>query len=109
MTEQHTPGPWLYSGDEDGDFIVWKSDSDDDFLCNIGGHLASVGVVNGNTIAFDINREEQANARLIATAPELLEALDNLVSMKGSAGRGIFGPEIWDAANAAINKAKGVN
>lgn len=57
---KHTPGPWEY----------YKSP----------GYESSVNLPNGNTInqsfyGGDSSEEREANARLIASAPEMLEAL----------------------------------
>lgn len=66
-----TPGPWTYSGDEDGDFVVWSSEG---CLGNIGGApFAPVySDPKNEMVAFDL---EQANAQLIAAAPELYAGL----------------------------------
>lgn len=59
----HTQGPWSYIGNGD---VVAKSDK----YCGGEKDIASVFLT--------VNDEDEANARLIAAAPELLEALQNL-------------------------------
>lgn len=54
---KHTPAPWSYTSR--GDII---------------GEGATLAVVSSSPITISKN-EEKANARLIAAAPELLEAL----------------------------------
>lgn len=88
---KHTPGPWFVNG-------PWHIQSDT--------KLAVPSIV-GNVLQprnGDI-QEREANANLIAAAPELLEALENILIYLGD----------WDtddeecvAARAAIAKAKGV-
>ena len=95
-TPQHTPGPWFQ---ESPDTV---SDSN-------GGLVAAV--YPGAPRASQID----ANARLIAAAPELLEALQRLLTApEGSTmalGCHDSGPhyvaacDAWDTARAAINKA----
>lgn len=60
---KHTPGPWIYIGNGD---IVARSEN----YCGGEKDIASVFLT--------ANDEDEANARLIAAAPELLEALQNL-------------------------------
>jgi len=64
MTTQHTPGPWKWDGnpcDYDPDQEApWLVDSNDSFPPILGG---------------TIKCQSQADARLIAAAPELLEAI----------------------------------
>lgn len=55
----HTQGPWSYIGNGD---VVAKSDK----YCGGEKDIASVFLT--------VNDEDEANARLIAAAPELLEA-----------------------------------
>lgn len=82
----HTPGPWTHAHDGHGAFSIETDNCD------------------GLQICYVRNRD---NARLIAAAPELLEALDKLAS-------GYLGAN-WDTglqdrirnARAAIAKATG--
>jgi hypothetical protein len=62
MNTTHTPGPWTYKDDFEL-VVVPKNDPQADAICEITGNPS----------------EQFANARLIAAAPELLEALQNLV------------------------------
>jgi hypothetical protein len=91
----HTPGPWEAIGNlvrspmdkESGSGVMLAECADRWFL-----------KVNSD--------EAKANARLIAAAPELLEALQNLLAV---AGVRIDDPRIvqFDAARAAVAKATG--
>ena len=74
MADKHTPGPWWSP-----DGRVVKQDYRP--LTEIGGCIIT-GVLGGSTSGpFFIESDEEvsANARLIAAAPELLEALEALV------------------------------
>jgi hypothetical protein len=51
--------------------------------------------------------DASANARLIAAAPDLLEALEKIASSDGSL-HGTCVRDLKEIARAAINKAKGV-
>ncbi len=95
MSKRHTPGPWILAGkttisNEGGDFC----------LANVGTY----------SIEAD---EAEANAKLIATAPELLAALESFLRAPsiGSNGPGSSTIVVQDfnfrAARAAIAKAKG--
>lgn len=53
-------------------------------------------------VVFTDSKEEEANARLIAAAPDLLEALENIENDDGH-----IPEKIWAMRNAAIAKAKG--
>lgn len=104
MSAQHTPGPWASDGLE-----VW------------GTHAMRINLTSGGTprIAVcdahtDAEREfpAEANARLIAAAPELLEVLKTIV--RAADGRTIPGNLILDensplmeAARDAITKVLG--
>ena len=90
MTNEHTPAPWRVIGSavraERGDEIAYVQrttffNSDD---------LMEAPHVD--------HKQAQANARLIAAAPELLEALEYIVT-------GVVSPEGRRRAEAAIAKA----
>lgn len=68
MKAQHTPGPWKATGNP-------YSDKARDVIAPNGDRIAAL-----NGAAFDYSSEVAANARLIASAPELLAALENMVS-----------------------------
>ena len=97
MSTKHTPGPWKAAGEltKPGDFLIKQDISDGPCY-----HIGEVWNTNGNG-------ENAANARLIAAAPELLDALRTLVQMTENVGeieRFLNGP-----ARAAIAKATGEN
>ena len=74
MSAAHTPGPWALQLLEQGknDYAGWNSYCVRDGKTNV--HIASVGQVDRY-----FERHNEANARLIAAAPELLAALENLI------------------------------
>jgi hypothetical protein len=87
MASRHTSGPWnLFEG------RTWnhvEQDSTGVSICSLPKTEAGL-----------------ANARLIASAPELLEALQALIDMSDSEGL-ICGPRLIDNARAAVAKATG--
>jgi hypothetical protein len=86
----HTPGPWVQDrygslvGSDSKQVVVW-----------------GLGIAHGQR-----NATAEANARLIAAAPELLEALKSIV---GWIEEGGYGAEatIERCARAAMAKAEG--
>lgn len=87
---EHTPGPWAYENYR-GTVHV--------FVDNEGG-TPSICKLVGN--------DKDANARLIAAAPDLLEALEDLFCVADEAYEG-DGKFAWNPSNAraAIAKARG--
>ena len=86
----HSPGPWIavHCADDGGEF--------------------SIHAANGIHVALSIGgtKSEAANARLIAAAPELLEALRGLMKLDEElSSEGAI--EALDKARAAIAKATG--
>ena len=80
----HTPGPWLFVQGGSGDFPVW---------------IVRIGNRGSITLPATAGMETMdADARLIAAAPELLEALERYVHH--------FGDPL-KCARAAIAKATG--
>lgn len=88
----HTAGPWA---------IDWNVSRIDVFSSDAATLIATI---RRSTPSDGIDADARANARLIAAAPELLEALRDLAESVRAAG--ITGPYL-DAADAAIAKAKG--
>jgi hypothetical protein len=102
MTGQHTKGPWRIET-RHGPLDVFGADRQ--FVCEVGFQLD-----NGD------DEREAADARLIAAAPDMLDALKSLVAANEAWNRevaAIVGREPgWtdsylDAARAAIAKAEG--
>ena len=94
----HTPGPW---------FVSMEPDQDEDGWMGVGVYDCDGGVYavvddEPETIARPFC---EANARLIAAAPEMLEALERLVE---AAGPQMAEPDLaLEFARTVIRKARG--
>lgn len=76
MDTQHTPGPWIYARDFDENGKRAKVTTIAmccDFVIGLPARYEG-----GNYRDGDPSGDSEADARLIAAAPELLEALKNL-------------------------------
>lgn len=100
MSTQHTPGPWIIEPKAArGNWLRDKS----------GDYVALVCSRNGKD-----EIEEDRNALLVASAPDMLAALNELLGklevMGGCNDHDMNGESIWpefEAARAAIAKAEG--
>lgn len=90
MKTKHTPGPWQH---------VELIKDRVTILCNGGKQV--VTRIQNTVSEQALSEEDYANARLIAAAPELLEALIGLVLVHAD-----YSDEVT-AAHAAIRKALG--
>ena len=96
MTTKHTPGEWVV--DADGDVCT-------DDLERL------VAAVDWRHVSLR-DGEAEANARLIAAAPDLLAACERFLAAQrmaetdGRAGFGLY-TEAIEAAEAAVKKARG--
>lgn len=119
MITKYTPGPWriidgynIYTelGGQSGDGT--QADSRD------GWHIASIGdtptFVGSDEVV--LGRElKRSNARLIAAAPDLLEALEGMIEVFGVYDQHLYREpfsrsvevELCNQARAAIAKARG--
>lgn len=109
MKTTHTPGPWNitddgYSivGNDGGTLIVSTGKSGWE-------HLAACSAQSGSSLAKDHFPESEANAHLIAAAPELLAALRKVHGY----GRADIGHQqmcdyVSEVASEAIFKATGL-
>lgn len=89
MKNQHTPGPWIFTGNA-GQVFAFNSRK-----------VADCGNCG-------MSKENASNAHLIASAPDLLHALDLLLNKLNA--HGIKNKHLVDAiekAESAISKAKG--
>lgn len=95
---KHTPGPWKVT---DG---TMTSFPDSVYVSGVGrdGFQSVIAILNDDT---GTDHDKRANARLIATAPELLEALVSVYDSR-NAGPGELQPN-WDAIKKLIAKAEG--
>lgn len=97
---QHTPGPWEVDRDYPGDVICEQGDVAATWCKEDVGKTLRIG-----ESAFSTREEAEANARIIAAAPELLEALKSALKT-AEFERHPYRP--WHGeARAAIVKAKG--
>ena len=103
-TTNHTPGPWkIEKCEENGPFLdsfyisanvkEWDGNESQRIVCRFP---------TGTGQFSETGRENLANARLVAAAPEMLQALQCVVDLLGDQ-EGIF----IEQCKAAISKAKG--
>ena len=93
----YTPGPW-----RDDSTHVRTAINSIATANNKRKHIAMINITKNPEYEITIE-EHEANARLIAAAPDLLEALESIVG--GSTQR--VSAELHTRAQAAIAKAKG--
>ena len=94
MSTQHTPGPWA---------VIYDTDITGTECDPANGCVGSVDVAH--VYLRTVPGKSEANARLIASAPDLLEALILLVAGIENAVSPTFMPLV--KARAAIAKAEG--
>lgn len=100
MNAQHTPGPWAYSRhDQFGGWRFYVAQADG---APYTPHYSDVATLIAETVSDERRSIQEANARLIAAAPELLEALQFVMTAHGEQLDMAF-----QQAQAAIAKAIG--
>lgn len=104
MTVKHTPGPWVYPTDGTGapDLLIFSSVKPKNATSEYGPCVAQVRM-HDVVVGFIRKGEYEANARLIAAAPDLLEALKLVLQH----GRIDNSEERMNVVSAAIAKATG--
>lgn len=106
MKTQHTPGPWITQTDEIGKVRITDSATEGITIAEVRTRFVAIGRLK----ACASVEEREANAQLIAAAPELLAALGEMLEQFGHYCEGTEDPaEIaaQEQARAALNKAKG--
>lgn len=94
MKAQHTPGPWYRSADDAISGEPRFIDADNRFIFRLGG--------------MDMRRgTDQANAKLIASAPDLLAALNDTLALARIKWGNLDADanSVFESARAAIAKA----
>jgi hypothetical protein len=97
----HTPGPWIRVDQHPVSYTAVIVAPSGEICSLVGGYVHA-------RLA-----EREANARLIAAAPELLEALEAILELEGEAvdcnlyGTGETERQVFNQARAAISKARG--
>jgi hypothetical protein len=71
MTAQHTPGPWIIHKSK-CTFVIQSSTEP---RAGLIGHVYAKGDLSADQSSYSKPEEAEANAKLIAAAPDLLEAL----------------------------------
>ena len=101
---KHTPGPWELSKPNFGERHIYVSSwrSVDGKKCTSGKQHICVLPYEGKRGAIVYHEMFNANASLIAAAPDLLEALEDLLGWQTLAP-----DDVVAAARAAIAKARG--
>lgn len=92
---KHTPGPWTHKAD-----MRFSHHTKEHYLAGWNIYHGSIEIVGCEGIRD--GTEDAANARLIAAAPELLDALKGVLTAHGEQLHDAF-----DAAWKAIAKAEG--
>lgn len=96
----HTPGPWKVGFDG---YTIRE-----DKGTHGGYYVANTAANQPDQMPENIRQRDKANARLIAAAPELLEALEMLMPQYPSRGMcDEYDRAMWENAEAAIAKATG--
>lgn len=104
-TQSHTPGPWKHGTPGNGRFCIYSAASHGRGICVMSNTQKISPQELEKYGDHGLNLEALANARLIAAAPELLQALHQVRAnfMKPNASLG-FPIALVDAA---IAKAEG--
>lgn len=104
MGIKHTPAPWRVSSESPR--IIQK---DYRAIGSDAGFLIASTMGHDNSGFYASEQEADANARLIAAAPELLEALEMCTKAMASVLPDFnpYDQAAYDKARAAIAKAKG--
>lgn len=97
MKTKHTPGPWQY--DTDGHFVSVSMDASK-MICDIRGWGWLKNMGHQKAVETQI-----ANAKLIAAAPELLNAALMAITYLTKVNCGDEGDQAWQYLEQAIKKA----
>ena len=105
MSAAHTPGPWMCVDSNSARTFNQIS------ICPVRPAIKGMQTPLAKVLRFDLSEygggDGQANARLIAAAPDLLSALQTLLRVEEGLDLHETYAQASDKARAAINKATG--
>lgn len=108
---KHTPGPWMVAPRIGRYQVTPASERERHQLASINAlefDALSVGTSNGQVAMIPLDESNRANANLIAAAPDLLRALEDLFDqMRRPPNAGEYHRLDLNPSIAAIAKAKG--
>ena len=99
----HTPGPWIVEASSVSNSVKIVEDK---FRGYEIGSVWSHNPMSSGAQYIPLADVAEANARLIAAAPEFLEALEALCKIQED-GDVVSWADEWDKARSAIAKARG--
>lgn len=93
---EHTPGPWLLSDDPD---------STSRHVCQDNEARSLIAKVSKWEGSANYTAAGTANASLISAAPDLLDALSEILTYRGGADNALEDSYVMERAHAALAKA----
>ena len=99
MKAKHTPAPWdaLHANG----FIAFKQELSNRYRCIVGKKTTDMSGKMTAMVFGDTKEEAEANARLVSSCPDLIEALQDLLAAPSTLKQGFW----YDKAKSAIEKA----
>ena len=97
---KHTPGPWAI------EYLDTIKDSRGITLCHVKDSLYKTGPVGGVFNSADYREERNANARLIASSPDMLVMLEEVLHQLPKELT-LDGEILRDAIKSVVVKARG--
>jgi hypothetical protein len=104
LSSSHTPGPWEQAG-----LIIWHHGEEGAVICQMVEPNPKSGLVEAERLQLGSDgwKLQEANARLIAAAPDLLETIKELCAYLYATRNPGSLPESYRAACRLIDKAEG--
>jgi len=102
---KHTPGPWIIQHEMDNEGIYIYEDESENEICRIPN---TNEVEKWGNLMIEDPETRVANARLIAAAPELLNALQDIKCLLQELGED-NSPQSKDALAIALNTLDTLN
>lgn len=100
MNTKHTPGPWELFEHSWSESSIYAGEKNEKQICRLSIYNEAT---EENQMLLE--KEMDANARLIAAAPELLEALQAVIERAESQHWDDASPQVIEQARQAIQKA----